>query len=124
MWLVTYLPEARQERAALPKAERAALINADAKLGAYGPLLGYPPQAPCVASRSYGSFGPEPDAAPGGRSTGKSGTSSWQRLSDRRPSATRAALNGQCDERWSDWRTSRRTNAEAVRAHDGCPDRG
>jgi len=34
------LPEAEQERAALPKTERAALINADAKLGAYGPLLG------------------------------------------------------------------------------------
>jgi len=26
----------------LPKAERAALINADAKLGAFGPRLGYP----------------------------------------------------------------------------------
>jgi hypothetical protein len=42
MWLVVYLPEARQERAALPSAERAALINADAKLSAFGPLLGYP----------------------------------------------------------------------------------
>src|SRR5580658_9567023 len=42
MWLVAYLPEAGQERAVLPNAERAALINADAKLGAFGPLLGYP----------------------------------------------------------------------------------
>jgi hypothetical protein len=42
MWVVAYLPEAEQERAVLPKAERAALINADAKLGAYGPQLGYP----------------------------------------------------------------------------------
>ncbi len=42
MWVVAYLPEAEEERTALPKAERAALINADAKLGAYGPLLGYP----------------------------------------------------------------------------------
>ena len=42
MWVVAYLPEAEQERAALPKAERAALINADAKLIAYGPQLGYP----------------------------------------------------------------------------------
>jgi hypothetical protein len=42
MWVVVYLPEAEQERAALPKPERAALINADAKLGAFGPLLGYP----------------------------------------------------------------------------------
>ncbi len=41
-WVVAYLPEAEQERAALPKAERAALINADAELGAYGPRLGYP----------------------------------------------------------------------------------
>jgi hypothetical protein len=42
MWIVAYLAEAEQERAALPKMERAALINADAKLGAHGPLLGYP----------------------------------------------------------------------------------
>lgn len=42
MWVVVYLAEAEQERAALPKPERAALINADAKLGAYGSLLGYP----------------------------------------------------------------------------------
>jgi len=42
MWVVVYLPEAEQERAALSKPERAALINADLKLGAYGPLLGYP----------------------------------------------------------------------------------
>jgi len=42
MWTVAYLPEAEQERANLPKTERAALINADAKLGAYGPKLGYP----------------------------------------------------------------------------------
>lgn len=42
MWVVVYLHEAELERAALPKAERAALINADAKLGAYGPQLGYP----------------------------------------------------------------------------------
>jgi hypothetical protein len=41
MWVVAYLAEAEQERAALPKPERAALINADTKLGAYGPLLGY-----------------------------------------------------------------------------------
>jgi len=44
MWAVVYLPEAEQERAALPKPDRAALINADAKLGAFGPLLGYPHQ--------------------------------------------------------------------------------
>lgn len=42
MWVVAYLPEAERERAALPRAARAALINADAKPGAYGPLLGYP----------------------------------------------------------------------------------
>jgi hypothetical protein len=42
MWVVVYLPEAEQERAALPKSERAALINADAKLAAYGPFPGYP----------------------------------------------------------------------------------
>jgi hypothetical protein len=42
VWTVAYLPEAEEERAALPKAERAAMINADAKLSAYGPRLGYP----------------------------------------------------------------------------------
>lgn len=42
MWAVVYLPEALRERSALPKTERAALINADAKLGAFGPLLDYP----------------------------------------------------------------------------------
>ena len=42
MWVVAYLPEAEQERAVLPKGEGAALINADAKLGAFGPQLGYP----------------------------------------------------------------------------------
>jgi hypothetical protein len=42
MWIVVYLPEAQLERSVLPKAERAALINADAKLGAFGPLLDYP----------------------------------------------------------------------------------
>lgn len=42
MWTVVYLPEAEQERATLPKPERAAMINADAKLEAYGPRLGYP----------------------------------------------------------------------------------
>jgi phage-related protein len=42
MWGLAYLAEAEQERAALPKPERAALINADAKLAAYGPLRGHP----------------------------------------------------------------------------------
>lgn len=42
MWVVAYSAEAERERAALPKSERAALINADAKLGASGPRLGYP----------------------------------------------------------------------------------
>src|SRR5580698_3173080 len=30
MWIVAYLPEAEQERVALPKAERGALVNASA----------------------------------------------------------------------------------------------
>lgn len=42
MWAVVYLPEAEKERIALPKRERNAMINADAKLGTFGPLLGYP----------------------------------------------------------------------------------
>jgi hypothetical protein len=42
MRAVAYLTEAEQERFAMPKTERAALINADAKLAAYGPQLGYP----------------------------------------------------------------------------------
>jgi hypothetical protein len=42
MWVVAYLPEAEQERAVLPKADKAALINADVKLGAFGPQLSFP----------------------------------------------------------------------------------
>lgn len=42
MWSVVYLPEAERERSTLPEAEVAALINADAKLRALGPALGYP----------------------------------------------------------------------------------
>ena len=42
MWTVLYLPEAEQERGSLPKAEKAALINADRKLQVLGPQLPYP----------------------------------------------------------------------------------
>ena len=42
MWAVVYLPKAERERFALPANERAALINADHKLAAFGPQLGYP----------------------------------------------------------------------------------
>jgi hypothetical protein len=71
MWVVAYLPEAEQERAALPKGERAALINADAKLGAYGPQLGYPHTVPCATRTGCGSCGRGPGAARGGRCTGR-----------------------------------------------------
>lgn len=60
MCVVAYMPEAEQERADLPKAERAALINADAKLGAFGAQLGYPHK--CCAQR-----GQAPRAAAKGR---------------------------------------------------------
>lgn len=42
MWEVLYLPEAERERGELPEVDAAALINADAKLRALGPRLGYP----------------------------------------------------------------------------------
>ena len=42
MWMVRYLPEAEQERMALPERERAALINADRKLMQLGPRLRWP----------------------------------------------------------------------------------
>lgn len=42
VWEVVYLPEAERERRALPDSEVAALINADAKLAAIGPALGFP----------------------------------------------------------------------------------
>lgn len=42
MWSVVYLPEAERERSTLPEPEVAAMINADAKLRALGPALGYP----------------------------------------------------------------------------------
>lgn len=69
--VVAYLPEPEQERSALPKTERAALINADAKLGAYGPLLGYPHTSAARDTEGCGSFGPGPRAAPRGRCTGR-----------------------------------------------------
>lgn len=42
VWDVLYLPEAELERRALPDGDVAALINADAKLAAIGPSLGFP----------------------------------------------------------------------------------
>ena len=42
MWTYRYLPEAEQERKALVPKERAALINAEAKLATFGPALPYP----------------------------------------------------------------------------------
>ena len=70
MWVVAYLPEAERERAVLPKSERAALINADAKLGAYGPRLGYPHTSAVRDVKGCGNFGLGPGAAPGGRWNG------------------------------------------------------
>ncbi len=96
MWTVAYLPDAEQERAALPKAERAALINADAKLGAYGPQLGYPQPAPCVTRTGCENCGREQAAARGGCCTGRSVRCSWWRQSGRRPSRTRAVSSGRC----------------------------
>ena len=42
MWIYRYLPAAAGERDALVLKERAALINAEAKLAALGPSLPYP----------------------------------------------------------------------------------
>lgn len=42
MWVYRYLPEAEAERKGLVPRERAALINAEAKLVALGPALPYP----------------------------------------------------------------------------------
>ena len=39
---MVYLPEAERERSTLPQGEIAAMINADAKLQALGPAMGYP----------------------------------------------------------------------------------
>lgn len=64
MWVIAYLAEAELERAALPKAERAALINADAKLGAYGPLLGHPHTCAVRVPRRCASFAPGAGRSP------------------------------------------------------------
>ena len=77
MWVVAYLAEAERERAALPKSERAALINADAKLGAYSPASATRTPARCAAPEVCGNCGLGPGAAPGGRCTGRSGRYSW-----------------------------------------------
>lgn len=42
MWIYRYLPAAVAEREALTPREKAALINAEAKLAALGPSLPYP----------------------------------------------------------------------------------
>src|ERR1700722_12469109 len=42
MWVCRYLPEAEKEREALVSTEKEALINAEAKLAALGPLLPFP----------------------------------------------------------------------------------
>ena len=89
MWVVGYLPEAEQERAALPKAERAALINADAELGAYGPCSATRTPVRWATRTGCGSCGRGQDAAPGGRCTGRSARCSWWRRSGRRPNRIR-----------------------------------
>lgn len=61
----------------MPKAERAALINADAKLGASGRYWAIRIPAQCAAPRDCASFGQGQAAVPGGRCTGRSGGSSW-----------------------------------------------
>src|SRR5258706_1273494 len=96
MWVVAYLPEAEQERAALPKAKPAALITADAKLSAYGPQLGYPHTSAVRNADRLRELRPRPDAAPGGRCTGRAVRCSWWQRSGRRPSRTRAVSSGRC----------------------------
>lgn len=46
MWTYRYLAEAEEERRALVPREKAALINAEAKLAALGPALPYPHSSP------------------------------------------------------------------------------
>jgi len=101
MWVVAYLPEAEQERAVLPKAERAALINADAKLGAYGPQLGYPHTSAVRDADRLRELRPR-----AGRSAWRAlyrqvgRCSSWGR-SGRRRNRTRAVSSGRCAGRCS-----------------------
>src|SRR5258707_10044971 len=107
MWVVAYLPEAEQERAALPKAEQAALINADAKLGAYGPQLGYPHTSAVRDADRLRELRP------------RAGRSAWRALYRRvgevfvvaavgqRRNRTRAVSSGRCAGRCSGWRTWR-----------------
>ena len=124
MWVVVYLHEAEQERAALPKAERAALINADAKLGAYGPQLGYPHTSAVRHADRLRELRP------------RAGRSAWRALyrqvgevfvvrrSCRRRNPTDADSIGRFAGRCSGWRIWRRMDDQVVGSEDRQPDRG
>ena len=57
--------------------EQLRVENADAKLGAYGPRLGYPHISAARGAGVCGNCGLGPGAAPGGRCTGSSGRYWW-----------------------------------------------
>ena len=124
MWVVAYLPEAEQERSALPKTERAALINADAKLGAYGPLLGYPHTSAVRGAEGLRELRP------------RAGRSAWRALYRQvgevlvvaaigpEAQSDPRGFAGRCGGRWSGWRKWRKTDAQGVGAEDRGPDCG
>jgi hypothetical protein len=124
MWIVAYLPEAERERAALPKSERAALINADAKLGAYGPRLGYPHTSAVRGADKLRELRP------------RAGRSVWRALYRQvgeafvvaavgpEAQADPRASTARCAGHWNGSRRWRRADAQGVAAEDGEPDRG
>jgi hypothetical protein len=58
VWAVVYLPEAEQERDALPGEERAAIYNAVKKLEAIGPRLRFPHSSQVKGSRGLRELRP------------------------------------------------------------------
>lgn len=85
--------DAREELMRLPVAERRAVMNAVAKLEAFGDQLGAP-HASQVKGNRAGSCGPALGDHPGGRCTAGWATPWWCSPSARKLSMTGAGLTG------------------------------
>ena len=100
--MVSYLPEAEEERQALPARERAALINADRKLMELGPRLGEPHRARCAALRRLcESCGPDQGTARIEPCTAELAMFSWSARSALMGSPTLGGSSVQRSWRWN-----------------------
>jgi hypothetical protein len=103
-----YLPEAERERSALPENEIAAMINADAKLQALGPSLGYPHSSAVRGNPDCASCDLAVVAAAGEGFTNESATASSLRRSGLKRRWTSAASDAPVKRRRIDYQSSRK----------------